>query len=102
MGKTFSELTLNDAVYCVSEMGIVKKCIIHGIQDNKVNDVILFTFTDGSKSPRLIKGGKVVVDERNYELWFANIEDASAYLKDIADIANEIIQNCLKSIDIFN
>lgn len=100
--KTFGELTWDDAVYCVSEMGVVKKGIIHGIQDNKFNNVVLFTFTDNSKSPRLIKDEKVVVDKRNYELWFANVEDASAYLKDIADMANEVIQNCLKSIDIFN
>ena len=98
--KTFGELTWNDAVYCVSEMGVVKKGIIHGIQENKFNNVVLFTFTDKSKSARLIKDKKVFVDKRTYELWFANVEDASAYLKEIADTANEVIQNCLKSIEV--
>jgi hypothetical protein len=64
--------------------------------------VVLFTFTDNSKSPRLIKNEKVVVDKRNHELWFANVEDASAYLKEIADTANEVIQNCLTSLKLFN
>lgn len=100
--KTFGELTWDDAVYCVSEMGVVKKGIIYAIQDNNFNNVVLFTFIDNSKSPRLIKNEKVVVDKRNHELWFANVEDASAYLKEIADTANEVIQNCLTSLKLFN
>ena len=100
--KTFGELTWDDAMYSVTADGVVRKHIIHGIQDNKFNNVVLFTFTDNSKSPRLIKDEKVVVDKRNYELWFANVEDASAYLKDVADTANEVIQNCLEGLKLFN
>lgn len=99
--KTFGELTWDDAVYSVTADGVVRKNIIHGIQDNKFNNVVLFTFTDNSKSPRLIKDNKADVDDYD-TMYFANTEDALSYLNGLADTANEIIQNCLESLKLFN
>lgn len=99
--KTFGELTWDDAVYSVTADGVVRKHIIHGIQDNKFNNVVLFTFTDNSKSPRLIKDKKADVDKCD-TMYFANTEDALSYLNGLADTANEVIQNCLESLKLFN
>lgn len=99
--KTFGELTFDDAMYSITADGVVIKHIIFGIQDNKFNNVVLFTFTDNSKSPRLIKDKKADVDEYD-TMYFANTEDALSYLNGLADTANEVIQNCLESLKLFN
>lgn len=99
--KTFGELTWDDAVYSVTADGVVRKNIIHGIQDFKFANGVKFTFTDGSKSLCFKKDNKADVDEYD-TMYFANTEDALSYLNGLADTANEVIQNCLKSIEVFN
>ena len=99
--KTFGELTWDDAVYSITADGVVRKHIIFGIQDNKFNNVVLFTYTDGSKSLRFKKDKKADVDDYD-TMYFANTEDALSYLNGLADTANEVIQNCLESLKLFN
>ena len=41
------------------------------------------------------------VDEYD-TMYFANTEDALSYLNGLADTANEVIQNCLESLKLFN
>ena len=97
--KTFGELTWDDAMYSVTADGVVRKHIIHGIY--WFSGEVKFTFTDGSKSLRFKKDNKADVDEYD-TMYFANTEDALSYLNGLADTANEVIQNCLKSIEVFN
>ena len=99
--KTFGELTFDDVMYSITADGVVIKHIIHGIQDYQFSNEVKFTFTDGSKSPRLIKDKKADVDEYD-TMYFANTEDALSYLNGLADTANEVIQNCLESLKLFN
>ena len=99
--KTFGELTYDDAVYSVTADGVVRKHIIHGIQDFKFTNEVKFTFTDGSTSLKFNKDNKADVDDYD-TMYFANIEDVLSYLNDIADTANEVVQNCLASLKLFN
>ena len=99
--KTFGELTWDDAVYSVTADGVVRKHIIHGIQDFKFTNEVKFTFTDGSTSLKFNKDYKADVDYYD-TMYFANTEDALSYLNGLADTANEVIQNCLKSLKMFN
>ena len=99
--KTFGELTYDDAVYSVTADGVVRKHIIHGIQDFKFTNEVKFTFTDGSKSLRFKKDNKADVDDYDI-MYIVNTEDALSYLNDIADTANEVVQNCLESLKLFN
>lgn len=99
--KTFGELTWDDAVYSVTADGVVRKHIIHGIQDYQFSGEVKFTFTDGSKSLRFKKDNKADVDEYD-TMYFANTEDALSYLNGLADTANEVIQNCLEGLKLFN
>ena len=99
--KTFGELTWNDAVYSVTADGVVRKNIIFGIQDYQFANGVKFTFTDGSKSQCFKKDNKADVDKYD-TMYFANTEDALSYLNGLADTAKEVIQNCLKSIEVFN
>ena len=99
--KTFGELTWDDAMYSVTADGVVRKNIIFGIQDFKFANGVKFTFTDGSKSLCFKKDNKADVDEYD-TMYFANTEDALSYLNGLADTANEVIQNCLESLKLFN
>lgn len=99
--KTFGELTWDDAVYSVTDDGVVRKHIIHGIQDFQFTNEVKFTFTDGSKSLRFKKDDNADVDYYD-TMYFANAEDALSYLNCLADTANEIIQNSLASLKMFN
>ena len=99
--KTFGELTWDDAVYSVTADGVVRKGIIYGIQDYQFTNEIKFRFTDGSRSLKFNKDKKADVDEYD-TMYFANTEDALSYLNDIADTANEVVQNCLESLKLFN
>jgi hypothetical protein len=99
--KTFGELTWDDAVYSVTDDGVVRKGIIFGIQDYQFSGEVKFTFTDGSKSLRFKKDNKADVDDYD-TMYFANTEDALSYLNGLADAANEVIHNCLESLKMFN
>lgn len=99
--KRFGDLTFDDAIYSVSADGVVRKHIIHGIQDYQFANEVKFTFTDGSKSLRFKKDYKADVDEYDI-MYFANSENALSYLNGLADTANKIIQNCLESLKLFN
>lgn len=99
--KTFGELNFDDAVYSVTADGVVRKHIIHGIQDYQFTNEVKFTFTDGSTSLKFNKDYKAYVDDYD-TMYFANTEDALSYLNGLADTANEVIQNCLESLKIFN
>ena len=99
--KTFGELTWDDAVYSVTADGVVRKHIILGIQDYQFANEVKFTFTDGSKSLRFKKDNKLDVDDYD-TMYFANSEKALSYLNSLADTANEVIQNCLTSLKLFN
>ena len=99
--KTFGELTWDDAMYSVTADGVVRKHIIHGIQDFQFTHEVKFTFTDGSTSLKFNKDFKGYADEYD-SLYFANTEDTLSYLNSIADTANEVIQNCLTSLKLFN
>lgn len=99
--KTFGELNYDDAVYSVTADGVVRKHIIHGIQDYQFTNEVKFTFTDGSKSQCFKKDNKADVGKYD-TMYFANTEDVLSYLNGLADTANEVIQNCLKSIEEFN
>lgn len=99
--KTFGELTFDDAMYSISADGVVIKHIIHGIQDYQFTNEVKFTFTDGSKSLRFKKDKKADVDEYD-TMYFANTEDALSYLNGLADTANEVVQNCLEGLKLFN
>lgn len=99
--KTFGELTFDDAVYSVTADGVVRKHIINGIKDFQFTNGVKFTFTDGSKSLCFKKDNKADVDEYD-TMYIANAEDALSYLNGIADTANEVIQNCLESLKLFN
>ena len=97
--KTFGELTWDDAVYSVTADGVVRKHIIHGIQDYQFTNEVKFTFTDGSTSLIFNKDYKAYVGDYD-TMYFANSEDALSYLNGLADTANEVIQNCLASLKI--
>jgi hypothetical protein len=99
--KTFGELTWDDAMYSVTADGVVRKHIIFGIQDYQFSNEVKFTFTDGSKSLRFKKDNKADVDEYD-TMYFANTEDALSYLNGLADTANEVVQNCLEGLKLFN
>lgn len=99
--KTFGELTWDDAMYSVTTDGVVRKHIIHGIQDYQFTHEVKFTFTDGSTSLKFNKDFKGYADDYG-TMFFANAEDTLSYLNDIADTANEVIQNCLTSLKLFN
>lgn len=99
--KTFGELSYDDAVYSVTADGVIRKGIIFGIQDYWFSGEVKFTFTDGSKSLRFKKDNKADVDEYD-TMYFANTEDALSYLNGLADTANEVIQNCLEGLKLFN
>ena len=99
--KTFGELSYDNAVYSVTADGVVRKGIIYGIQDYQFSNEVKFTFTDGSKSLRFKKDNKADVDEYD-TMYFANTEDALSYLNGLADTANEVIQNCLEGLKLFN
>lgn len=99
--KNFGELTWDDAMYSITADGVVRKHIIFGIQDYQFSNEVKFTFTDGSKSLRFKKDNKADVDEYD-TMYFANTEDALSYLNGLADTANEVIQNCLESLKLFN
>lgn len=99
--KTFGELTFDDAVYSVTADGVVRKHIIHGIQDYHFYHQVKFTFTDYSTSLKFNKDYKAYVDDYD-TMYFANSEDALSYLNGLADTANEVIQNCLESLKLFN
>ena len=99
--KAFGELTWDDAVYSVTADGVVRKNIIFGIQGYWFSGEVKFTFTNGSKSLRFNKDNKADVDDYD-TMYFANTEDALSYLNGLADTANEVIQNCLKSLKLFN
>ena len=99
--KTFGELNFDDAMYSITANGDVIKHIIHGIQDYQFANEVKFTYTDGSKSLRFKKDNKAYVDDYD-TMYFANAEDALSYLNGLADTANEVIQNCLKGLKLFN
>ena len=99
--KTFGELTWDDAVYSVTADGVVRKHIILGIQDYQFTHEVKFTFTDGSTSLKFNKDFKGYADDYDI-MYFANTEDALSYLNSLADTANEVIQNCLESLKMFN
>ena len=99
--KTFGELTWDDAVYSVTADGVVRKHIILGIQDFKFTHEVKFTFTDGSTSLKFNKDFKGYADDYDI-MYFANTEDALSYLNSLADTANEVIQNCLTSLKLYN
>ena len=99
--KTFGELTWDDEVYSITADGVVRKHIIHGIQDFKFTNEVKFTFTDGSKSLCFKKDNKADVDKYD-TMYFANTEDVLSYLNGLADTAREVIQNCLESLKLFN
>lgn len=99
--KTFGELTWDDAMYSVTADGVVRKHIILGIQDFKFTHEVKFTFTDGSTSLKFNKDFKGYADDYDI-MYFANTEDALSYLNSLADTANEVIQNCLTSLKLFN
>lgn len=99
--KTFGELNYDDAVYSVTADGVVRKHVIYGIQDYQFANGVKFTFIDGSKSQCFKKDNKADVD--NYDtMYFANTEDTLSYLNGLANTANEVIQNCLESLKLFN
>lgn len=99
--KTFGGLTFDDAMYSITADGVVIKHIIHGIQDYQFTNEVKFTFTDGSTSLKFNKDYKAYVDDCDI-MYFANTEDALSYLNGLADTANEVIQNCLGSLKLFN
>ena len=99
--KTFGELTWDDAMYSITADGVVGKHIIHGIQDYQFTHEVKFTFTDGSTSLKFNKDYKAYVDDCDI-MYFANTEDALSYLNGLADTANEVVQNCLESLKLFN
>ena len=99
--KTFGELTYDDTMYSITSDGVVRKHIIHGIQDYQFANEVKFTFTDGSKSLRFKKDSKFDVDDY-VTMYYANTEDALSYINGLADTANEVIKNCLKSLKLFN
>lgn len=99
--KTFGELTYDDAVYSVTADGVVRKHIIHGIQDFKFTNEVKFIFTDDSWSLKFKTDNKADVDKYD-TMYFANTEDALSYLNGLADTAREVIQNCLESLKLFN
>lgn len=99
--KTFGELTWDDAMYSVTADGVVRKHIIHGIQDYQFSNEVKFTFTDYSTSLKFNKDYKAYVDDFD-TMYFANSEDALSYLNGFADTANKVIQNCLESLKLFN
>jgi hypothetical protein len=99
--KTFGVLKYDDAVYSVTADGVVRKHIIHGIQDFQFAHEVKFTFTDGSISLKFNKDFKAYADD-NDTMYFANTEDVLSYLNGLADTANEVIQNCLVSLKLFN
>lgn len=99
--KTFGELTWDDAMYSVTTDGVVRKHIIHGIQDYHFTNEVKFRFTDGSTSLKFKKDKKADVDKYDI-MYFANTEDALSYLNGLADTANEVVQNCLESLKLFN
>ena len=99
--KAFGELTWDDAVYSVTADGVVRKNIIFGIQGFQFTNEVKFTFTDGSTSLKYNKDYKAYADDYD-TTYFANTEDALSYLNGLADTANEVIQNCLKSLKMFN
>lgn len=99
--KTFGELTYNDKIYRVDKNGIAVKYDVYGIQDYYYSNNVVFTFADrNTKTPQLIKNESVF--ETNDSCWFANLEDATIYLKEITDRANKILQNCLESKMVFS
>ena len=71
------------------------------LKDYWFSGEVKFTFTDGSKSLRFKKDNKADVDDYD-TMYFANTEDALSYLNGLADTANEVIQNCLESLKMFN
>lgn len=99
--KTFGELNYDDAVYSVTADGVVRKHIIYGIQDYQFTHEVKFRFADGSTSLKFNKDYKGFADDYD-TMFFANAEDTLSYLNDIADTANEVIQNCLTSLKLFN
>jgi len=99
--KTFGELNYDNAVYSVTADGVVRKHIIYGIQDFQFTNEVKFTFTDGSTSLKINKDYKAYADDYD-TMYFANTEDTLSYLNDLADTANEVIQNCLESMKLFN
>ena len=99
--KTFGELTFDDAMYSVTANGVVRKHIIYGVQNYHFSNEVKFRFTDGSTSLKFKKDKKVDVDEYD-TMYFANTEDALSYLNGLADTANEVIQNYLEGLKLFN
>lgn len=99
--KTFGELNYDDAMYSVTADGVVRKHVIYGIQDYQFTNEVKFTFTDDSTSLKFNKDYKAYADDYD-TMYFANTEDTLSYLNGLADTANEVIQNCLESLKLFN
>ena len=99
--KTFKNVKEGEQIFSVDSNGnVIAYNVIKKVEDWYEHMV---TFSLSTKDIRVNMDMYCWVDdEDNTIMYFADKDNALSALREIAEKANKVIQNCLKSMDIFS
>lgn len=99
--KTFKNVKEGEQIFSLDNEGnVIAYNITQRVEDWYEHRVTLYL--SGLKDIRVNMDMYSWVGEDNTIIYFANKDDALSALREIAEKANKVIQNCLKSMDIFS
>ena len=99
--KTFKKVKEGEHIYSVDNYGnVVAHNVIKKVEDWYEHMATFYLSTKDIRVNMDMYGW--IDDEDNTIMYFADKDNALRALREIAEKANEVIQNCLKSMDIFS
>ena len=99
--KTFKNVKEGEQIFSVDNYGnVIAYNITKRVEDWYEHRVTLYL--SGLKDIRVNMDMYSWIGEDNTIMYFADKDNALRALREIAEKANEVIQNCLKSMDIFS
>ena len=99
--KTFKNVKEGEQIFSVDSNGnVIAYNITKRVEDWYEHRVTLYL--SGLKDIRVNMDMYSWVGEDNTIMYFADKDNALSALREIAEKANKVIQNCLKSMDIFS
>lgn len=99
--KTFKNVKEGEQIFSVDSDGnVIAYNITKRVEDWYEHRVTLYL--SGLKDIRVNMDMYSWVGEDNTIMYFADKDNALSALREIAEKANKVIQNCLKSMDIFS
>ena len=99
--KTFKNVKEGEQIFSVDSDGnVIAYNITKRVEDWYEHRVTLYL--SGLKDIRVNMDMYSWVGEDNTIMYFADKDNALSALREIAEKANKVVQNCLKSMDIFS